>query len=79
MACPHVSGVAALCYAAGACQADKGGQAAALVAAAAGYANAAPEHRYPGDPILAPSPDRFYGFLAWGRRYWVRGSEGEGW
>jgi hypothetical protein len=72
MACPHVSGIMALCYAAGACRSETGTEyeTGALQPAIA-HSTASPAYGFNSDPITNPQPDKYYGYLAWARRWWA--------
>jgi subtilisin family serine protease len=70
MACPHVSGAVALCYASGACAAEHDSEVQAVLGAAREHAAAERAYHYTHDPATEPLPDKYYGHLAWARRWW---------
>eukprot|EP00878_Enallax_costatus_P042568 GHUV01049970.1.p1 GENE.GHUV01049970.1~~GHUV01049970.1.p1 ORF type:complete len:192 (+),score=27.67 GHUV01049970.1:220-795(+) len=72
MACPHVSGIVALCYSAGICQRNTGTELAKVVNAVATWNTENPVYRYNSDPLTNPPVDKYYGYMAWSRKYWGR-------
>lgn len=71
MACPHVSGIVALCYASGVCASNSSTEYPAVVAPSVEYVEAAPGYRYTHDPLTSPLADKYYGYLAWARKWWA--------
>jgi subtilisin len=63
MSTPHATGVAELCFAAGACAGTPAETLRQLVAAAAADNQANPSIGYTGDPQHAPVGNRYYGYL----------------
>lgn len=63
MAAPLVSGMAALCYNAGACASQRGSSASALYSAVVAASRAARGSGFVGDPN-SPLPRKHYGYLA---------------
>ncbi|WIA36077.1 hypothetical protein OEZ86_007429 [Tetradesmus obliquus] len=70
MACPHISGIAALCYASGVCKSSSSSELEKVVAPAVAYNQAVSFYRYNNDPLTNPLPDKYYGYMAWGRQFW---------
>jgi hypothetical protein len=71
MATPHVSGVAALCIASGACAGGPSATMATLRTDAAAHANdpaVTPFYGFTGDPNR-PIGSRYYGYLTYARVY----------
>jgi subtilisin family serine protease len=71
MACPHVSGIAALCYASGVCASNTTSEVAAIVGPADAHAAATAGYHFANDPTTEPLPDKYYGHLAWARSWWA--------
>jgi hypothetical protein len=76
-ACPHISGIAALCYASGVCKSSSSTELAKVMAPAIAYNQAVSSYRYNNDPLTNPLYDKYYGHMAWGRQFW--GKEQSGW
>lgn len=72
MACPHVSGIVALCYSAGVCQRNAGAEVAKVLNPTTAWSVENPWFRFNGDPLTNPAPDRYYGYMAWSRKFWGR-------
>ncbi|WIA15899.1 hypothetical protein OEZ85_012648 [Tetradesmus obliquus] len=70
MACPHISGIAALCYASGVCKSSSSSELEKVVAPAVAYNQAVSFYGYNNDPLTNPLPDKYYGYMAWGRQFW---------
>jgi subtilisin family serine protease len=71
MACPHVSGIVALCYASGVCSSNTTTEFPAIVGPCVEHVEATANYRYMNDPLTGPLPDKYYGYLAWARKWWV--------
>jgi hypothetical protein len=76
-ACPHISGIAALCYASGVCKSSSSTELSKVMAPAIAYNQAVSSYRYNNDPLMNPLYDKYYGHMAWGRQFW--GKEQSGW
>lgn len=72
MACPHVSGIVALCYATGVCSSNTSTEYPAIVGPSVAYGEATATFRYNNDPLTSPLPDKYYGHLAWARKWWAK-------
>lgn len=75
MACPHVSGIVALCYSAGVCERNAGTELAKVMNAATTWNTENPTYRFNSDPLADSPSDRYYGHVAWSRRYWGGSAE----
>lgn len=72
MACPHVSGIVALCYAASVCGSETGSEAdVAVMKPSTAHSADAAAYRFTNDPLTNPLGDRYYGFMAWARKWWL--------
>lgn len=71
MACPHVSGIVALCYASGVCSSNTATEYSAIVGPSVEHVEATANYRYMNDPLMSPLPDKYYGYLAWARKWWA--------
>lgn len=74
MACPHVSGMAALCYASGLCKSDVTTELSKLMIPAWSYSQFVDTYRFSSDPLTNSDPGKYYGYMVWGRRFWGRDS-----
>lgn len=75
MACPHVSGIVALCYSAGVCQRNAGSESGKVVGPVTTWNVGNATYGFSGDPQHNPAADKYYGYLAWSRRFWGRTAE----
>jgi subtilisin family serine protease len=71
MACPHVSGIVALCYASGVCTSNTTTEYSAIVEPSVEHVTNTEKYRYSNDPLTDVLPDKYYGYLAWARRWWA--------
>jgi subtilisin family serine protease len=69
MSAPHVSGIAARCYAAGECRADSDTEAERIVALARAHAEADPSYGFSGDAVSSPDAPQYYGYAAYAGRW----------
>jgi subtilisin family serine protease len=71
MACPHVSGIVALCYASGICSSNTTTEYPAIVGPSVEHVEDTESYRFSHDPLTSPLPDKYYGYLAWARKWWA--------
>lgn len=71
MACPHVSGIVALCYASGVCASNSTTEYPAVIGPSVEYVEGTVSYRYTHDPLTSPLADKYYGYLAWARKWWA--------
>lgn len=71
MACPHVSGIVALCYASGVCSSNTTTEYPAIVGPSVEHGEDTESYRFSHDPLTSPLPDKHYGHLAWARKWWA--------
>lgn len=71
MACPHVSGIVALCYASGICSSNTTTEYPAIVGPSVEHGEDTESYRFSHDPLTSPLPDKYYGYLAWARKWWA--------
>ncbi|KAI8473102.1 MAG: peptidase S8/S53 domain-containing protein [Monoraphidium minutum] len=65
MACPHVSGIAARCYAAGECTAAADTEAERIAALTQRYNEANPGYGFKGDAVRSPDAPQYFGYAVY--------------
>jgi hypothetical protein len=68
-ACPHVSGVAVRCYAAGECDSDVDTEAEKLTAFSKAYNTAYPTYGFTGDAVSSPTSSQYLGYSVYAARW----------